>query len=209
MDKLICIGKNYLEHAKELGDAIPEKPVLFIKPPSVLITALQPGQNVRAPLPTDHGSIHHECEIVVKISKGGHRMSLEQARASIESVTLGLDMTLRDLQGKLKKAGAPWEISKVFPGSAITGPWLKVSEFSNWLEEEFTFAIDGAVRQKGRGSQMRMPPAECIAYASEYFPLSPGDLVFTGTPAGVGPVQAGQSAVLSWGPRLSYGVNWA
>ena len=135
-------------------------------------------------------------------------MTLDEARASMDAVTLGLDMTLRDVQSRIKKAGGPWEISKIFPGSAVVGPWISLAEFPEFAETEFTFSVNGQVRQKGRASQMTLSPVECIAYASEYFPLCPGDLVFTGTPAGVGPVLKNDHAELKWADRLTYQVNW-
>jgi 2-keto-4-pentenoate hydratase/2-oxohepta-3-ene-1,7-dioic acid hydratase in catechol pathway len=215
MDKLICVGKNYLEHAKELGDALGERPVLFLKPPSVAVFAKHHGETVEASLPVGHGSIHHECEIVIRLIpevsrlfSAGSILTPEVAAGAIEAVTLGLDMTLRDVQGRLKKSGGPWEISKVFPCSAIIGPWLGISEFSDYLEQDFSFQVDGKIRQRGRGREMRFSPAECISYASEFFPLRGGDIVFTGTPAGVGAVHPGETAELRWGNRLDYRVRW-
>jgi 2-keto-4-pentenoate hydratase/2-oxohepta-3-ene-1,7-dioic acid hydratase in catechol pathway len=208
MDKIICVGKNYLEHAKELGDAVPEKPVLFLKPPSILEQAEKPGQILQVALPQDRGSVHHECEIVVRLKTGGSKMSLSDAQSAIGDLTLGLDMTLRDVQSNLKKNGHPWEISKVFSGSAIVGPWVKASEFTDYNHEGFSFFVDGQNKQSGNASQMRLSIAECIAYASEYFPLCAGDLLFTGTPAGVGPVASGQLGVLKWGDRIHYQVKW-
>ncbi|MBC7692887.1 MAG: fumarylacetoacetate hydrolase family protein [Methylotenera sp.] len=215
MDKLICVGKNYSEHVQELakliGDSVPEKPVLFLKPPSVLVAASPPSDlsgSLALPFPEDRGAVHPECEIVIRLRSGGYRLSPEQALASMDAVTLGLDMTLRDVQSKIKKAGGPWEVSKIFPGSAVTGPWISLQEFPEFAETEFTFSVNGSVRQKGKGTQMSLSPAECIAYASEHFPLCAGDLVFTGTPAGVGPVQRHDRAELQWSDRLKYQVHW-
>lgn len=209
MDKIVCVGKNYLEHAKELGDAVPERPVLFIKPPSVLRTARANGERLSLRIPPGTSEVHHECEIVLRLNRDGYRMSLEEARAAIGEVTLGLDMTLRDVQGRLKKQGHPWEISKTFLDSAVIGPWVAVGEFRDYLEEPFRFSVDSVVKQNARGSEMGMKPDECVAYISEHFPLKAGDLIFTGTPAGVGPVRAGQSAELSWGEHVRYRVSWA
>jgi 2-keto-4-pentenoate hydratase/2-oxohepta-3-ene-1,7-dioic acid hydratase in catechol pathway len=216
MDKIICVGKNYLEHAKEMralqgeaGNALPdssEMPALFLKPPSIRVSAT--GNTPVLLLPPDQGEVHHECEIVVRVRASGYRMSLAEAEAAIGAVTLGLDMTLRDLQGQLKKKGQPWEISKIFPGSAVTGPWLETRDFPNWLEEPFSLAIDGELRQQGRGTEMRLSPAEALAYASRFFPIVEGDLLFTGTPAGVGPVRSGQLGELRWGKALRYEVRW-
>jgi 2-keto-4-pentenoate hydratase/2-oxohepta-3-ene-1,7-dioic acid hydratase in catechol pathway len=196
MDKFICVGKNYLDHAKELGDAIPEMPVLFLKPPSTAVTVKEWGQTLEVALPRDRGSVHYECEIIVQID----------ADRKIKAVTLGLDMTLREMQGQLKKQGHPWELSKVFKNSAIVGPWIPFTEFSHYLNEEFSFHLNGEIKQKAFGTQMRLSPKECIAYAAQYFPLCQGDLFFTGTPAGVGPVQPGQTAELRWGTQRFYRV---
>jgi 2-keto-4-pentenoate hydratase/2-oxohepta-3-ene-1,7-dioic acid hydratase in catechol pathway len=198
MDKIICIGKNYLDHAKELGDAVPEKPVLFLKPPSVLVSAKQMGETLAVSLPRNRGAVHHECEIVVRIN----------AQGTIDAVTLGLDMTLRNVQEQLKKNGHPWEIGKVFAGSAILGPWISLAEFPDYLERDFSFSLDGKLRQQGRGNQMRLLPKDCVSYAREFFPLCEGDVIFTGTPAGVGPVQAGQPSELRWGDHTILRVQW-
>lgn len=204
MDKLICVGKNYIEHARELqtliGDKVPTLPVLFLKPPGVLLIATSaPGQPLRAPYPVGRGALHHECEIAVRLGRDVR---------TIDAVTLGLDMTLRDEQSQQKKAGNPWEISKVFAGSAILGPWIPVRDFGDYLRTPFTLSVDGKPRQKGMGSDMRLFPEQCIEYAAKYFPLFTGDVILTGTPAGVGPVTAGQTAELRWGEKLTYSVRW-
>lgn len=208
MDKIICIGKNYAEHVKELGDvAPPEKPVLFLKPPSVLKVASGDGETALLTLPEGAGHVHHECEIVLKLKRGGYRMSVAEAALDIAFVSLGLDMTLRQRQAELRKKGHPWETSKIFPDAACVGPFIAVRDFPDWENTEFTFSLGGTVRQRGSKADMLMKPAECVAYASGYFPLCAGDLVFTGTPAGVGPVVAGDHAELKWGP-VRYFADW-
>lgn len=208
MDKIICVGKNYLEHAKELGDAVPERPVLFLKPPSVLRAASKPGERLRLRLPPGATEVHHECEIVLLISRDGYRMSVAEARAAIGAVSLGLDMTLRDVQTRLKKQGHPWEVSKAFLDAAVVGPWIDVKGFEGYLNERFSLTVDGLLKQSACGREMSLKPEECVAYASEHFQLKAGDLVFTGTPAGVGPVRPGQTAELVWGERLRYAASW-
>jgi len=208
MDKIICLGKNYAEHAKEMGESQPAKPVIFLKPPSILKSARLNGETLNLTLPTDRGEVHHECEIVVLLKKGGYQMNLAQAESCIGAVTLGLDMTLREVQADLKKQGQPWAISKVFPDSAVVGPWKPVDGKPTYLEDTFTLAVDGTMRQQARGMQMTLKPAACVAYASKFFPLCEGDLLFTGTPEGVGPVKAGNLAVLKWG-SLFYSVRWS
>jgi 2-keto-4-pentenoate hydratase/2-oxohepta-3-ene-1,7-dioic acid hydratase in catechol pathway len=207
MDKIVCLGKNYLKHAQELGDAIPEKPVLFLKPASVLRAAVQEDEFLELSYPHDAGALHHETEIVLRLDKGGYKLDLKEAERIIGAITLGLDMTLRDRQEVLKKNGHPWTVSKVFPDSAVVGPWRRVSEFPEYLDEKFSLTIDGTLRQHGYGKEMRMSPAEAVAYASEFFPLCAGDLIFMGTPEGVGPILPGTKANLSWGP-IRYSVLW-
>jgi 2-keto-4-pentenoate hydratase/2-oxohepta-3-ene-1,7-dioic acid hydratase in catechol pathway len=208
MDKIICVGKNYLEHAKELGDKIPEKPVLFLKPPSVLKQAQKNGETIQALLPAGQGSVHHECEIVVQLKGGGYRLDAARAKEAIGAVTLGLDMTLRDLQATLKKNGHPWTTAKVFPDSALIGPWQSVETFPKYSDEVFSFSIDGEKKQAASARDMMMGIPECIAFISEHFPLCPGDVLFTGTPKGVGPVSNGQRGELKYGP-IHYYVSWA
>jgi 2-keto-4-pentenoate hydratase/2-oxohepta-3-ene-1,7-dioic acid hydratase in catechol pathway len=208
IDKLVCVGKNYAEHARELGDAIPGMPVLFLKPPSVLVQARRPGATLTVPLPAGRGAVHHECEIAVRLARGGRRLTVAAARRAIDAVTLGLDMTLRDVQARLKSAGHPWEASKVFAGSAVLGPWFAGREIAGLLDAEFVFLLDGRPRQTGHASRMTLSPGECVAYASEVFDLCPGDVVLTGTPAGVGPVEPGQVGEMVWGDRVVARVAW-
>ena len=209
MDKIICVGKNYLEHAKELGDAVPDAPVLFLKPPSVLVPVHANEARVRAELPRDRGDVHYECEIVVRLARGGSNWSEADAATAFDAVTLGLDLTLRAEQSKLKKAGHPWEISKVFAGSAIVGPWIQRPDATTMLAEEFRFRLDGDVRQRGHARDMIFSLTQCLVQASRYFPLRAGDLLFTGTPQGVGPLKAGQRSELEWGSRKLFTVDWA
>lgn len=208
MDKIICVGKNYLDHANELGDAVPAKPVLFIKPPSVLRAARKNGERLQLRIPPGATELHYECEIVIRLNRDGFCMTKEEAKLAIGDVTLGLDMTLRDVQTKLKEQGHPWELSKVFLESACVGPWIPIKDFGKYLDEQFTFSIDGVVKQQAFGNQMRMKPDECISFMSQHFPLRSGDLIFTGTPAGVGPVHAGQLAELAWGERIKFSAAW-
>lgn len=198
MDKIICVGKNYLDHAKELGDAVPEKPVLFLKPPSVLLSAKNWGDTVECKFPTGRGELHHECEIVLRVNQ----------KLEFDAVTLGLDMTLRELQAKLKKNGHPWEAAKVFQDSAVVGPWLPLPQFSDYLSMPFSLSLNGKTRQQGEGRQMLYAPKNLLPYIAEHFPLRAGDLVFTGTPAGVGPVQKSDIATLSLNGQHSFNVKW-
>jgi len=197
MDKIICLGKNYWEHAQEMGEAQPERPVIFLKPPSVLVSAAKLEEGLALSLPLQRGSVHHECEIVLRLGKTNE----------IEAVTLGLDMTLRDVQSELKKKGQPWTVSKVFSHSAVIGPWIPLNDFKNWEQTQFEFFLNGKLRQSGSSQDMMLKPEEMVSYLEGFFPLCQGDLIFTGTPAGVGPVVSGDSARLSWGP-IEYEVHW-
>ncbi|MEQ1664621.1 MAG: fumarylacetoacetate hydrolase family protein [Bdellovibrionales bacterium] len=197
-DKIICIGKNYLDHAKELGDAVPENPVLFLKPWSSSLQATTEGELLNVELPKTHGAVHFDCEIV----------ALLNADLQIKAVTLGLDLTLRELQSQLKKNGHPWEVSKVFKNSAVLGAWIPVVKFSNYLEKEFSFFVNRTLKQYSKGNQMRFSPIECIKYASEFFQLCEGDALFTGTPAGVGPIKPGDKSELTWDKKSILKINW-
>jgi 2-keto-4-pentenoate hydratase/2-oxohepta-3-ene-1,7-dioic acid hydratase in catechol pathway len=187
MDKIICLGKNYLEHAHEMREATPEKPVLFLKPPSVLV---EPKDQGTLRLPWDRGTIHHECEVVFKLYK-----------KNIIGLGLGLDLTLRDLQKTLKEKGHPWEIAKTFKNSAVVTPIKGLRDFpKDWQETAFSLRINGGLRQEGRLSEARLRADEIIHYVDAFFPLHDGDLVFTGTPKGVGPLHPGDLVELAYGP---------
>jgi 2-keto-4-pentenoate hydratase/2-oxohepta-3-ene-1,7-dioic acid hydratase in catechol pathway len=206
-DKIVCIGKNYLDHAKELGDAIPDKPVIFLKPPSVLKQASHWGESLSLKLPHSTSDVHYECEIVLRLKKGGYQMSLAEAKTAVGGVSLGLDMTLRTLQATLKKNGHPWTTAKVFIDSAIVGPWIPLNEFQNFMETEFSLTINDQIKQHALPKQMLFNPFELIAYVSEFFPLCEGDLIYTGTPAGVGAVEVNTTATLKWGNH-QYSTKW-
>ncbi|BDA40577.1 Uncharacterized protein YcgM [Coccomyxa sp. Obi] len=197
-DKLICLGKNYLEHAKELGDAVPDKPVIFLKPPSAAVVASSQQSAVAVQLPRNRGSVHYEAEMLLRLDD-----NLE-----VDAVSLGLDLTLRELQTELKKKGHPWEIAKAFPQSAVIGPWIDVASFPDYIETEFSFELDGEEKQRGAASQMMCGVPEALKYIKGCFTLVPGDVIFTGTPKGVGPLKSGQTGTLRWGDKLSYEVSF-
>lgn len=181
MDKIICVGKNYLKHAIELGDEINEEPVYFIKPPSALKAISKHNEVVI--IPKDH-EVHHELEVVLRISQPNGVPSFTQ-------YTLGLDLTLRALQVRLKKAGQPWEKSKVFANSAILGPWREFDSIKDILDLDFELRVNGQLRQKGVGHSMRWKPDEVLKDLQNWFPICDGDMLFTGTPEGVGPLKDG------------------
>lgn len=181
-DKILCVGRNYLKHALELGNPVPTEPLYFIKAPSVL--KLIESNNLNVELPKNRGEVHHELELVFRIREtaGGFDFS---------HFGFGLDLTLRELQEKMKKAGQPWEKAKSFRNAAILGPWLPLTHLGAALDRPFELKINGQVRQKGVGSDMAWKPDYVLKDLQNFFPLCDGDLLFTGTPEGVGPMKPG------------------
>jgi 2-keto-4-pentenoate hydratase/2-oxohepta-3-ene-1,7-dioic acid hydratase in catechol pathway len=184
--KIICVGRNYAEHAKELGNAVPEAPVLFMKAKNAL---LQPGRAFY--YPEFSKDVHYEAELVVKICKNGKHVAEKFARKYYEQITVGLDFTARDLQQKQKEKGLPWEIAKAFDDSAVVGQFVVIPEGQNVQDYHFELRKNGAVVQQGHAADMLTTIDKVIAYASTFFSLNTGDLLFTGTPAGVGPIAVG------------------
>lgn len=196
MDKVICVGKNYLKHAIELGDAVPEEPLYFLKPPSVILTV--DGASETLALPAT-GSIHHELELVFEIRRVGNGFRLSR-------YTIGLDLTLRELQDKLKKAGQPWEKAKVFKNSCVLGPWREVTNLEKLCAAQFSLELNGKVRQQGQGQDMRWGPDFLLKDIPQWFPLCDGDVLFTGTPEGVGPLENGDVCRIT-GPDIKYQIT--
>lgn len=180
--KIICVGRNYGEHAKELGNEIPEDPVIFMKPDTAI---LKKGSDFYIPEFSD--DIHYELEVVLKISKGGKYIQKENAGKHFDEIGLGIDFTARDLQSKLKSKGLPWELAKGFDGSAVVSDFVSKNNFDlNNLN--FSLTKNNEKVQDGNTSEMIFTPEQIIAFASQYFTLRVGDLIFTGTPKGVGKV---------------------
>jgi 2-keto-4-pentenoate hydratase/2-oxohepta-3-ene-1,7-dioic acid hydratase in catechol pathway len=204
MDKIVCFGKNYADHMKELGDAPVEKPVIFLKPPSVLKQCNQWNDTLQVQLMQD--DTHYECELVIRLKNDAYQIPIEKAENCINDYTIGLDMTLREKQSLLKKNGHPWTIGKVFPDAAIIGPWIPYHSL-DFLETTFQFTLNGTVKQQSYGKNMLFKPAELIHYASQFFPLCAGDILFTGTPAGVGAVNKNSHGKIQIGSR-AYTVLW-
>lgn len=204
MDKIVCFGKNYQDHVIELGDKPVSQPVIFLKPFSILKVC--DSWNTAIDLQLTDNETHYECELVLKLKNGGYKMSLDEARNAIGAYTIGLDMTLRKTQSELKSAGNPWTVSKVFPDSAIIGPWINTDNL-DFLKLPFTFSLNSQIKQSSLGKNMIFNPIELIQYASEFFPLCVGDILFTGTPSGVGAVSAGSTGELAVGDN-KYKVNW-
>ena len=183
--KIVCVGRNYADHAKELGNAIPESPVLFLKPPSSLI-----GLTEGIVWDQGLGECHFECELCLRIDQTLSKVNdPQQALAAIGAVTLGLDLTLRDVQNQLKKQGQPWERSKAFDGSCVLAEWVDAKEITDWQAVEFSFAVNGEEKQHGLTSHMLFDVAHILMDISQTFTLQVGDVVMTGTPAGVAALQ--------------------
>lgn len=183
--KIICIARNYVDHAKELNNSIPAEPIFFIKPDTAL---LQKERDFY--IPEFSREIHYEAEIVLKISKAGKYIQPEFAHKYFEQISLGIDFTARDLQSELKKNAYPWEIAKAFDGSAVVGDFYNKNEFDldNLI---FSLEKNGETVQNGNTNLMIHNFSKIIAEASKYFTLKTGDLIMTGTPAGVGKVESG------------------
>lgn len=185
--KIICIGRNYSEHAKELKNEIPDKPVVFLKPQTALLKDNKPFYH-----PDWSSDIHYETELVLKVCKQGKYIEEKFAKKYFDEVTVGIDFTARDLQAQQKAKGLPWEIAKAFDNSAVIGEFRKVGMMDNWMDGiKFSLKLNGNEVQKGNTNDMMFSFEKIIAYASQFFTLQTGDLIYTGTPAGVGPVKPG------------------
>lgn len=185
--RIYCVGRNYAAHAIEMGhDPTREAPFFFQKNPDNLLLA---GEDF--PYPDKSSDVHHEIELVVALSQGGKDIPVEKALDCVYGYAVGLDMTRRDLQGECKKLGRPWEIGKAFEHSAPCGPIVPASEIGHPAEGAVWLRINGEMRQEGDLNQLIWKVPEMISYLSGLFVLKPGDLIMSGTPAGVGPVQRG------------------
>ncbi|PWL37323.1 2-hydroxyhepta-2,4-diene-1,7-dioate isomerase [Flagellimonas aquimarina] len=181
--KLICIGRNYAAHIEELKNERPDEPVVFIKPDSSILPKEQDFY-----IPEFSNDIHYEVEVLVKINKVGKHISEQFAHKYYDEIGLGIDFTARDLQAKLKEKGLPWEKAKGFDGSAVVGKWMPKSMYENVDKLGFSLLKNGEKVQNGNTSLMLWKIDELIAHVSTYFMLKKGDILFTGTPAGVGKV---------------------
>lgn len=194
--KIVCVGRNYAEHAKELNNPIPKSPVLFIKPSTAAVPMEQPFA-----IPSGQGVCHHELEMTVLINQPLTRASKEQAKSAIAGLGLGLDLTLREVQEGLKQKAHPWERSKAFDGSCPLSQFAAYDgrELQNI---ELTLIRNGEVQQQGNSCDMLFPVIDLLVEISHSFTLLPGDVVLTGTPAGVGPLFAGDSLLAKLGNLL-------
>jgi 2-keto-4-pentenoate hydratase/2-oxohepta-3-ene-1,7-dioic acid hydratase in catechol pathway len=187
LGKIVCVGRNYADHAKELNNPIPDRPLLFIKPSTAAVDMLLPIN-----IPTDRGCCHHELEMAVLIGKRSSSVSSVEAKDAIVGVGLGLDLTLRDLQDELKAKGEPWERAKAFDGSCPLSPFSSVGDIDQ-QNLNITLLRNGTVQQSGNTRDMLFPVVDLIADISRSFTLLPGDIILTGTPAGVGPLYPGDT----------------
>ena len=184
--KIICIGRNYIAHAKELKNPIPEKPVFFLKPDTALLPKDKPFF-----YPAFTNELHYEAELVLKICKNGRHIEEEFAHKYYDKIGIGIDFTARDLQSECKQKGLPWEIAKAFDHSAPLGSFLPLADFSDSGNIFFSLKINGEFRQQGNSGDMIFSFDQIVAYVSRFITLRIGDYIFTGTPSGVGPVQIG------------------
>ncbi len=184
--KIICIGRNYTEHIKELNSAMPSAPVFFLKPDTSLLIRNRPFY-----YPSFSKEIHHEVELVLKICKVGKNIQTHFAHTYYDEITLGFDLTARDLQDIAKQKGLPWALSKGFDQSAPLGKFLPKKNFPKMGNINFHLDINGKTIQKGNSGLMLFPFDAIISHISQFMTLRTGDLIFTGTPAGVGPIFIG------------------
>ncbi|MFC3338887.1 fumarylacetoacetate hydrolase family protein [Paracandidimonas soli] len=194
--RIYCVGRNYAEHAREMGDSGREAPFFFSKPADALLT-IKDGETGNMAYPSQTSDLHHEVELVAALGSGGVNLTPAQAQQAIWGYAVGLDMTRRDLQGAAKAKGRPWEPGKAFEQSAPIGPLHPAAATGDLQKGAITLSVNGQERQKGDLSDMIWSVAESIAHLSTLFELKAGDLIFTGTPAGVGAVVAGDELVAS------------
>ena len=182
--KVICIGRNYIDHAKELNNPVPNEPVFFLKPD----TALLPKKNPFV-YPSFSNDIQHEVEIVIKINRLGKHIEEKFAHKYYNEIGIGVDFTARDIQQKCKEKGLPWEKAKAFDGSAPTSKFISIKQFDDINNLEFSLKINGEIKQRGNTKDMLFNFNQLVSYVSKFFTLKIGDIIYTGTPSGVGPVQ--------------------
>jgi len=192
MGKVVCIGRNYAEHAKELNNPVPTEPLLFIKPGSCVVPLVGGFK-----IPTDRGSVHYEAEIAVLLGKPlSTHPNEEEVLDAISGFAPALDLTLRDVQSKLKEKGLPWELAKSFDGACVIAPFVVASTFPDLADIAIRLSINSQVRQDGNSNLMLNPIVPMIQYMAAHFSLQAGDVIMTGTPAGVGALSPGDELVL-------------
>jgi 2-keto-4-pentenoate hydratase/2-oxohepta-3-ene-1,7-dioic acid hydratase in catechol pathway len=192
--KIICVGLNYRKHAAEMKRPLPSEPMIFLKPDSAILKKNKPFF-----IPDFSDDVQYEAEIVLRISRLGKGIAPGYAARYYDALTVGIDFTARDLQHKFSQAGHPWELSKTFDGSAPLGTFLPSERFSDPDAISFTLEVNGEMRQEGNTSDLIFGFDSIISYVSRYYTLKTGDLIFTGTPSGVGPVHKGDNLVARLG----------
>lgn len=200
--KIICIGRNYSEHVTELNNEKPEEPVVFMKPDSSILL-----KNFPFVIPEFTKEVHHEVELVVKINKVGKYISPKFAHKYYEQIGLGIDFTARDLQAKLKAKGLPWEIAKGFDGATVVGEFKNKEDFTDLNAIDFSLLKNGVCVQTGNSRDMLWKIDELISYVSQFFTLKIGDLIYTGTPAGVSKIDSGDVLEGFIGDEKMFGIN--
>ena len=194
--KVVCVGRNYAAHAEELGNEVPKAPILFMKPASSVVPI---RQGVVRPNPALYGETHYEAELCVQLVADLSAATIEEAKQAIGGVTLGLDLTLRELQAELKEKGHPWERAKCFDGACVLGDWLDPQVFGDFTDVHYQLIINDALTQDGDSALMLFPVYELLVNISHAFSLQAGDVIMTGTPSGVGALQAGDQLSLKLG----------
>ena len=184
--KIICVGRNYAAHAHELGNEVPEEPVIFMKPKNALLQ-----NHIPFFYPEFTNELHYECELVLRVNKNGKYIDEKEAASYYSEITVGIDFTARDIQNRLKEKGLPWEKAKAFNNSAAIGKFINVASINNKNDINFKFYQNSVLKQQGNSAHMIYSFDELISHISHYFSLNIGDLIFTGTPAGVGECVAG------------------
>lgn len=195
--KVVCVGRNYADHIKELNNEVPTEPLLFLKPSTAVVSMEEPIKLLEG-----LGSVHFETELAILIGKRLQSAEETEVTAAIAGVGLALDLTLRDLQDKLKSKGQPWEKSKAFDGACPTSPFVPWNDQIELQNLDIQLLVNGETRQHGNTSMMLHTVTSLISYISRYFTLEPGDMVITGTPAGVGPLLSGDELVVSMSDLL-------
>ena len=194
--KVVCVGRNYAAHARELGNEVPTSPLLFMKPASSVVSI---RQGVVRPNPALYGETHYEAELCVQLAADLSAATIEEAKQAIGGVTLGLDLTLRELQAELKEKGHPWERAKCFDGACVLGDWLDPQVFGDFTDVHYQLIINDALKQDGDSALMLFPVYELLVNISHAFSLQAGDVIMTGTPSGVGALQTGDQLSLKLG----------
>ncbi|WP_333954570.1 fumarylacetoacetate hydrolase family protein [Psychrobacter sp. S4(2024)] len=194
--KVICVGRNYAEHARELGNEIPKSPILFMKPASSVVSV---HNDIVRPNPVLYGDTHYEAELCIQLAADLSAATIEQAKQAIGGVTLGLDLTLRDLQSKLKEKGHPWERAKCFDGACVLADWIDPQAFGDFRHVEYQLYINDELKQDGDTALMLFPVYELLAEISHAFSLQAGNVIMTGTPSGVGILQADDTLTFKLG----------